>query len=185
MEKFDSESLLTKLMGGNDLGWKDFSSPPPWHEIYSPLGFIEAMTVAIDRVQAKSVHYAGLADETILRWICSLESTNVSVMDMVDWWGMDRGDDEEGDEPLKSRLPPELTNVAFYSEGSPRNFQVLIQDMRFGENALVSFYRRMVGVPHCVAYLGLAIEQCRRSSNYEWQCGTGYLIGVSNVAARN
>lgn len=143
------------------------------------------MTVAIERVQAKSIHYAGLADETMLRWICFLESTQVSMMDMVDWWGMDQGEDADEGEPLKSRLPPKLNGLTFYSEGAPRNFQALIQDMRLGKNAAESFYRRMAGVPHCVAYLGPAIEKCRRSSNYQWQCGTGYLIGTWNVAAGN
>jgi hypothetical protein len=180
MHKINSELMLTRLLEGNDLGRAFFAAPPPWREIYPPHGFIDAMAIALLRVNAKSIHYAGLADESILRWICSLDATQISVMDMVDWWGMDQGEDADTFERQNSRLPTELKDVMFYSEGAPRKFQALVQDMRLGSNAAISFYRRMAGAPHCVAFLGLALENCPRPANYEWQSGTGFLIGISN-----
>lgn len=102
-------------------------------------------------------------------------------MDMVDWWGTDKGDDPDTDEPLNSRLPTELKDLMFYSEGAPRKFQALIQDMRLGDNSALSFYRRMTGAPHCVAYLGMATKNCPRSANYEWQSESGLLIGIWNA----
>jgi len=180
--KTNPEFLLAKLLEGNDLGGEYFATPPPWREMYPPHGFIGAMTIALRRVHVKSIHYAGLADESILRWICSLESTEISVMDMVDWWGMDQGDDDDTFKRQNSRLPTELKAVTFYGEGAPRKIQALIQDMKLGSNAAISFYRRMAGAPHCVAYLGMALKNCPRPANYEWQSGTGFLIGISNAS---
>ena len=180
MSKIDAEALLMSVMQDSDRERVDFSTPPPWKDIYPPFGFIESMTVALDRVQAKAVHYYGLADETILRWLCSRDPIAVSVTDMASWWGVDMGawDVDDVQSNPKTRVPPELRDVKFYDEGVPRVFQAFIQDMKFPEGDFYLIQRRMMGGPHCIACLGPAIEQFLQMDGYEWEDGPGYRIGV-------
>ena len=176
----DAEALLKAVMHETGSEEVTFTSPPPWKDIYPPKGFIEAISGALDRVQAETIHYYGLADETILRCLCSRDRDNVSVTDMAGWWGAEAGPwdiDVAAPNPL-SRLPPELSNVSFYHEGAPRKFQALIQDMRIADGDQLLLHRRMTGGPHCVAYLGAAIEQCHHTGDYEWQEGLDYVIGI-------
>ena len=184
MSKIAAEALLKSVMQDSSPERKEFSSPPPWNDIYPPQGFIDAMGVALDCVQAKTIHYFGLADETILRWLCSRASTEVSTTDMASWWGTDIGDYDTPANSI-SRVPLDLSRVKFNHEGAPRTLQALIQDMRLSEGDFYTFQRRMMGGPHCIGCLGPAIEQCRRTDDYEWQEGAGYLIGVWKAASQS
>ena len=183
MNTVDARALLTQLSSsesGEILPSDCFASPPPWVDFYPPTGFLPELAATLRQLDAKAVHYIGLADESILRFLAALP-LRVSVMDMLNWWGVEEGNTDSGTLfSTKNRVPKELAQIRFFIEGSPTLNDVVIVDVRTPRGLItdMQFFKRLNAEKHCIALLGPALKILRHLPDYDWSDGEGFSLGV-------